>query len=364
MWDLCMAPDDTLYIGACVEHTGGMTAVLCSYHRSDDRVKYLADMAGVTGESPDSGHATQGKIHFTLNHNPNDGCIYGATHCTTAPKGEKTWSPFTMYRDPVREYPGGHLFVHNPKTCETRGLGILIPYEGIRVMVLDPVRNLLHGTTYPKNHYFIYDLARKKLEDVGRIGSVHQLALMIDQEGNGFTTDSFGRILRCDAGTHRLSMTGAQLPHAPFRRGEGNYLLQAVRQPGTDIFYGATYCVDAHLFRYDLKTNEMTDLGLPYGFAYKPNVLAHTYAGGMTFGKDGYLYYTIGEQKPEMNDGHIIRYDTRTRMAEDLGILGEGPLKFYGNSCHAKTDSQGNIYIAPNGGIPLRFFIYHPEKKE
>ena len=163
LWDLCMAPDDTLYIGACVEHTGGMSAWLCSYHRRTDRIEYLADMGVVTGEDPASGHATQGKIHFALNYNPNDGCIYGATHCTTAPLGEKTWAPFTMYSDPIRNYPGGHLFVYDPRTRETRGLGILMPHEGIRVMVLDPARNLLHGTTYPRNHYFIYDLNRKKL---------------------------------------------------------------------------------------------------------------------------------------------------------------------------------------------------------
>lgn len=360
LWDLCMAPDDTLYIGACVEYTGGMSAVLCSYHRSKDRIEYLADMADVTGESPDSGHATQGKIHFSLCCG-NEGLIYGATHCTTAPKGEKEWSAFIMYCDPVRNYPGAHLFVHDSKTLQTSDLGILIPNEGVRVMTIDRQRNLLHGTTFPKCHYFVCDLEKKKLADLGRFGNVHQLSLFIDDEGNAYTTDSFGWLIRCDAGGRRLRRLDIQLPHAPFRRGEHNVLWQAVKQPGTGIIYGATYTVDARLFRYEPKTNKMTDLGVACGYQYDPTDLERTYPGGMTFGKDGFLYYTIGEVCPgEARRGHIIRYDTSTNEAEDLGVLIADGMPFSGNCNHAQTDSKGNIYIA-QGGVPPRFFIYMPE---
>ena len=364
MWDMCMGPDDTLYIGACVEHTSGMSAWLCSYHHATDKIEYLADIGEVTGQDPASGHATQGKVHFSLCFG-SDGLLYGATHCTTAPKGDRIWSPFTMYCDPVRDFPGAYLFVHDPKTRETRSLGIITPREGVRVMVMDRERDILHGTTYPKCHYFVHDLRKRETKDLGRFGNVHQLALFLDDDGNGYTTDSFGRMIRCEAGTHRLTRLKTQLPHAPFRKGEHNIMAQAVRQPGTEIIYGGTYCADSHLFRYDPRNDAMTDLGLPYGREDQPTCLASTYAGGMTFGKDGHLYYGIadgGVKDPDAPRGHIIRHNVSTGEAEDLGLLVCENGQFSGRSVHAKTDSLGNIYIAQNSSVPPQFFIYYAER--
>lgn len=384
IWDMCMAPDDTLYIGACVEHTSGMSARLCSYRRDTDKVEYLADMAEVTGEPNDSGRPTQGKIHFSLCYD-NEGLIYGATHCTTPPKGERSWPAFSMYCDPIRSFPGAHLFVHDPKTRETRSLGVLVPHEGFRVMVMDRERGLFHITTYPKCHYLIYDLERKKLEDLGRFANLHQLALFLDREGNAYTTDSFGRLFRVEADTHRITPLGVQLPHAPFRSGEHNILWQVAKQPGRDVVYGATYVRDAHLFRYDIKANEMTDLGLPYGRRDPLPVPEEVCLYGVTFGHDGYLYYTTGEgREPEAlprskppgpltaddarkrprppSKGHLIRYDVDTGVAEDLGIVAPEGVMFNGRSCHATTDSRGIIYFNQSTCTPPRFYIYHPER--
>jgi len=385
IWDMHMAPDDTLYIGACVEHTAGMSAWLCSYRHDTGKVEYLADMAEVTGESNDSGHATQGKIHFSLCHD-NDGLIYGATHCTTAPKGDIRWSPFSMYRDPIRSFPGSYLFVHDPKTRETRSLGILTPNEGIRVMVMDRDRNLLHITTYPKCHYLIYNLQKKTLEDLGRFAHLHQLALFLDRKGNAYTTDSFGRMLRIAADTHRIESLGVQLPHAHFRSGEHNILWQVAKQPGREVIYGATYVRDARMFRYDMESNEMTDLGLAYGRREPLPIPEEVAIGGMTFGKDGSLYYTTAEgREPEdlprsnpprpydpnapqdvpwrrKSPGHLIRYDIETRGAEDLGIFGPEELPFNGRSCHGTTDSKGNLYFNQSVSTPPRFYIYRPER--
>ena len=385
IWDMRMMPDDTLYIGACVEHTSGMSAWLCSYRHDTGKIEYLADMADVTGERNDSGHPTQGKIHFSLCYD-NDGLIYGATHCTTPPKGEASWPPFSMYCDPIRSFPGAYLFVHDPKTRDTRSLGILTPHEGIRVMVMDRDRNLLHITTYPKCHYLIYDLKKKTLKDLGRFAHLHQLALFLDRKGNAYTTDSFGRLFRVTADTHRIENLGVQLPHAPFRSGEHNILWQVARQPSREVVYGATYVRDARMLRYDMETNEMTDLGLACGRREPLPIPEEVAIGGMTFGKDGFLYYTTAEgREPEdlprsnppppfdpeakqefpwrrRTPGHLIRYNVETGDAEDLGVVTSEGIPFNGRSCHGMTDSTGNIYFNQSTGTPPRFYVYSPER--
>ena len=364
MWDMFLAPDDTLYIGANVEHTDGMSAYLCSYRIDTDKIEYLADIGEVTGEAPDSGHASQGKIHFSLCMDKS-GLLYGATHCTTAPKGDPIWSPFTMYTDPVRSFPGSYIFVHDPKTKETRSLGLVIPHEGIRVMVIDQERDLLHITTYPKNHYYLYDLKSGEMQDLGRIGNVHQLALFLDDEGNGYTTDSFGNMIKCNIKKRRIEKLNTQLPHAPFRKGENNIMFQITRRPGTNLFYGSSYCVDQHLFRYDPTKDEMIDLGLGYGRRDFPlRMQSASYPGGLTFGHDGLLYYAIQESTgnpEEPTRGHIIQRNVDTGEEVDLGYAAADGLRYSGRSCHAKTDTKGNIFFAQNGSTPPQFFIYYNE---
>jgi hypothetical protein len=371
IWDLCMTPSDMLYIGACIEHTSGGNAWLCSYDCNQDTITYLANMEDVTGDKVNSGIAPHGKIHFSLCYD-NDGIIYGATHCTTAPQGDPVWSPFTMYCDATRYYPGAHLFRHDPRTGETASLGILIPHEGIRVMRLDPERMVFHGTTYPKNHYFTYDLRTRELRDLGRIGNIHQLCLFIDANGNGYSTDHFGRMIRCNADTHELVMLKTQLPHAPFRRGEYNIMLSAVNEPGSTVFYGTTYSMDMRLFRYDTKKDEMTDLGTPYGYSDRPDPMAfhesgingntEIFPGGVALGKDGWLYYPIAAPGRDGNapyEGHLMRLHPLLEEAQDLGILTAGEHTFTGSGCHAKSDSKGNIYIVEDSATPPRFYIYH-----
>jgi hypothetical protein len=353
-----MHPDDTLYIGACLERTGGGNAWLCSYRADTDRIEYLADLGVVTGEGPETGRPTHGKIHFSLCVDAK-GLVYGATHCTTAPLGDPVWSPFTMYTDSMRSYPGAHLFVHDPRTKETTALGILTPREGIRVMVLDQDREVLHGTTYPKDHYFIYNLRTKEFRDLGRIGFLHQLALILDDEGNGYTTDSWGRFIRCKADTYELEYTGAQMPHS-FANGEHNYFWQAVAQPGTGVIYGMGHRSHSSLFRYHPRTNTVEDLGLCYGGRDPSPYGSHrSSGGGMTFAPDGFLYYITREWSDSSSESrqHLIRYDTSADSQTDLGILQDGDVVFRDISSHAKADSRGNMFIADSHESPPRFWV-------
>lgn len=363
IWDLRVHPDDTLYIGACMERTSGGTAWLCSYRSDTDDTELLADLGVVTGEGPETGRPTHGKIHFSLCCDP-EGIVYGATHCTTAPAGDPGWSPLTNYTDSIRSYPGAHLFRHDPSTKETRTLGVLTPREGIRVMVLDARRNILHGTTYPKNHYFIYDLNKNELTDLGRIGFLHQLAIVLDAEGNGYTTDSWGRFIRCKADSFELEYTGAQMP-CSFTNGEHNYFWQAVLQPETGTIYGAGHQETTILFRYDTRSNEVENLGPSYGYVDTSAYGSLAYpVNGLVFSPDGFLYY-VAMELPGLGGSarrnHLIRYDTATHEQTDLGVIQVGDTTFADISSHAQADSKGNLYIADSHASPPRFFVYLAE---
>jgi hypothetical protein len=131
IWTIVLGQDQNVYLGLCLEGHGGGIAQAYQYDTQARAARHLADMEEVTGESVDNGHATQGKIHFSLCH-ASDGKLYGATHCTTPPMGESIWHPLSMWDDPDRSFLGAHIFRHDLHTGETVDFGVIARNEAYR----------------------------------------------------------------------------------------------------------------------------------------------------------------------------------------------------------------------------------------
>ena len=189
IWSITLGHDDQVYLGLCLEGKGGGVAQVYRYDTNARQLQHLADMGEVTGEAADSGHATQGKIHFSLCH-ATDGKLYGATHCTTPPMGQRIWSPLTMWGDPVMSFPGGHIFRYDTHTGESVDFGPIFPNDGIPYLTLDEERERLYGVTYPKAHFFRTDLVGRNVVDYGRVSSWYPISMVFDETGNLWHTCS------------------------------------------------------------------------------------------------------------------------------------------------------------------------------
>lgn len=84
---------------------------------------------------------SQAKIHAQL-HEGRDGRVYGATHV-------KVEDP-----DSTRNYPGGHWFAYDPATSRTEDLGWSRRHEGIITACMDRQRNILYGISWPTGYLF------------------------------------------------------------------------------------------------------------------------------------------------------------------------------------------------------------------
>ena len=133
---------------------------------------YLIDVAEEVGEPPDNGRATQCKVHYSLV-GSESGLIYGATHLSGPPKGEIVYNPWGCWNDEKRCFKGSMLFIWDIKREEVIFTSLLYPKEGCRAMALDEERGRLYGITYPRDHFFSYDLKKKELINLGRIGSIN-----------------------------------------------------------------------------------------------------------------------------------------------------------------------------------------------
>ena len=322
-WSLISGPDGCAYVGACCEHLGGVTAVIVRY-RADGRYDYLVDMGEATGQPGDNGRATQCKIHYSMIVDES-GTLYAATHLSGPPLGHVIYNPWGNWGDPHVSFAGAGLVVYDTGSDRVLWTDFLYPQEGCRCLALDRERQLLYSCTYPLNHFHRYDLASRSDRDFGRIGAVNPQAIWLDTRGTAYTTDDFGRILRVEAGSDRLESTGLSLPHPPFQNGWHDVVYDVTPCPQPDRVVGVAWNAWPHFWIHDMAEGRLHDLGPvhPGLTGLEPNQINQSHVGGLAFGPDGLLYFSVmSEHHPERGMiSHLKRLDTQTGKMEDLGPI-------------------------------------------
>ncbi len=90
---LSAGPDGRIYAAACCEQSPGKSVKVVRYDRARDRLEWLFDAAEAAGDPPDSGRATQCKIHYSFASSPKTGLLYCATHLSGPPTGARPGGP-------------------------------------------------------------------------------------------------------------------------------------------------------------------------------------------------------------------------------------------------------------------------------
>ncbi|MCD6350806.1 MAG: hypothetical protein J7M26_01695 [Armatimonadetes bacterium] len=326
-WSLNAGPDRRAYVAACCEHLGGVAAVIVRYS-PDGKREPLIDMGEASGQPADNGRATQCKIHYSLILDP-DGIMYAATHLSGPPLGHVVYNPWGNWGDPHVSFAGAALVVYDTKKDEMLWSDFLYPQEGCRCLALDLQRRRLYSVTYPLDHFHMYELDERRDTDYGRIGAVNPQAVWLDPHGNAYTTDDWGQVLRFDADAQRLEALDRFLPHPPFDNGWHHMVYDVVALPGEPTkVVGVAWAAWPHLWLYDMAEGDqgqMIDLGPfhPDATGHEPNCMNRTHVGGLVFGPDGLLYYSImSEHDPQRGIiSHLRRLDLSTGEHEELGPL-------------------------------------------
>lgn len=364
-WSLITGADGLIYIGVCAEMTGGVSAYIASYNPETGRVEYLLEVADVLGVPADNGEAAHGKVHYCLL-SDNEGILFGATHCTAMPLGDSIWRPWGTWTHPVKHFGGSGIFGYDPKKKEVLFSRIFLPHEGSRCMAISNKRRKIYGISYPRNHFFIYDLAKHELRDLGRIGSINPQCIFLDGDENAYTTDDYGTLIKCDGDREELIDTGVRIPHASFRNGFHNVLYDAAAAPDGKSVYGVTWNFGVRMFQYDFRKKKVYDLGKAYGDDTESWFhIIDEHVGGLVFGPDDYLYFTMNIHEEGLDGPCIIRLNTETLKRENLGqITYKG--KPADHISRGARDFYGNLYFAEVGASPTKIFKYQPEgiKKE
>ena len=356
-WSLVTGANGRVYFAACGEITGGLGAYVIEHNPDTGRHEVLVDVAEVAGQPTDSGRATQSKIHYSLV--PcSDGTLYAATHCSGPPLGHPIWRPWNAWDDPVHGFPGSHLIHIDPASGSARSLGTLTPNEGCRAMALAERRGLLYGITYPRDHFFVYDLSDGVVRDLGRVGDINPQAIWTDPDENAYTTDDNGWLVRYCVSTGRLEQLPLRLPHASFREGWHTLPYDVVSAPDGASVYGSMWSFDGRLFRhvFDSKGGTIEDLGKVLGQEEADAKWDADHVGGMVFGPDGMLYLAARTTREDRHGMFLVRVSPETLDREVLDPIDDGEWHSQYIS-RADRDADGRLYLADVSNRPPRMYI-------
>jgi hypothetical protein len=316
----------------------------CALYEYDVRTKTLT----LRGFVPEMAHLRdfqwQGKIHSQMTEGP-DGATYFSTD------GGEVRHLYLM--DHPRGYGGGFIFRWDLGTQQLTSLGMGLPYDSVKDLVVDPVGGLLYGTTFPQVHFVVYDPRKNDLRDLGRLGSGHvPRVVFTDKWGNGYYTDWRQRLVKYERATGRLVFARDPLPAFP-------------GTPGHSIITGVTaYAVDAatgtiYLVTFGSKVlafhptekgiGRVEDLGGLYD-GDKP--LSSYYCPNLAFARNGKLYYFIGGHDWYAIQGRLVlmEMDPRTRQKR---LLASWPTSEINEVTGADVkDEEGNLYFTGRKDVP------------
>jgi len=359
-WSLSAGPDGRIYAASCCERLPGGGVYVLRYDDETDSLETVVDVAEATGEPLDSGRATQCKIHYSFAASPSDGILYAATHLSAPGFGHRRYSPWADWKDEHRAFPHSTVLAYDTRRDEVLWGGPFIPREGCRCLALDERRGRLYAISYPRDHFWIYDLATRKIRDLGRLGSVNSQGIFTDPRGRVFTTNCSGQIVRYDPDSDRLEELPVFVPHDPRKSGWHDVLYDVVASPEGDCVYGVPWNSDPHLLRYwpeDGPFGRMEDLGAVHQ-RRDPTAAVCFYldhCGGLVFGADGALYFATtrwpegGESLSPLRhdiraEGIVVRMDVRTLERTDFARV-EKPEAMGHYVSRGARDRLGNLFF-------------------
>ena len=312
-------------------------AQMYSYDPVTDKIRHLGDITEACGEKG-SKTIVQGKSH--VNFVEKNGKLYFATHLgyySLIDGMEKIGVP----PDGYKPYPGGHFLAYDMNRGKFEDLAIAPHGEGILTMNMDTLRGRIYGITWPTGYFIRYDLATKKLKNMGPISRQGEngkgenyrtlcRSIVIDpRDGSVYFSTGDGDILRYSYDSDSIDV----LKDVDLKK--DYFGLYDVTSPGhmgynwrqtiwyepENVVYGV-HGNSGYLFRFDpaIPKVEVVEriTSLPSKKSGMFDQFSYGYLG-FTLGPDGHtLYYLTGG--PVYVDGKRVRGKSSTAMGESKGV--------------------------------------------
>lgn len=350
-WAQKMGMDKKVYIGLCMEFTSGGIAQLYNFDTEKEKLTHVLDIAKITGDFPESGRATQGKIHFSLCPTK-DLKMYGSTHATTAPLNDPFWDPYAMLNDGYKYFDGAHLYCYDSVSGDIVDFGVIIPRQGVPLLVLDENSGRFFGITYPLAHLFTCDMRGRDLIDLGKVSEHYPISILHYDNENIFLTDNDGRVIRINPKTLKVTFTDTFLVHPEWSDGRLlGWMCDSTVGPDKKIYCGGY--LSTRIMRFWPEGNKiiLEDLGYPLEEKIDANMIRLL---AFTFDKAGNLFHILATDQGSF----MMSYSLKDKTIKNHGLMIKDGIKATG--WRADIDDKDRIYFADVGNIPVNLWRFDP----
>lgn len=348
-----------------------------------DKVEFLGDLTEICGEGGKK-IIPQGKSHVRFYES--DGKLYFSTHVGYYELIDGMDRLPVDPPDGYELYAGGHILSYDLQSRAFEDLAIIPEGEGVVSMTMDKERRQIFGITWPRGHFFHYDVDAGQLKMLGQISGNGEAgqpgedfrslcrSLVVDpKDGTVYVSISEGDILHYHPPIGKL----VTLPHLnlridyfgkydPTQPGSMGYNWRKIFWYGPEDMAYAVHGNSGYLFRIDLRQQQLeiveritSELSRKCGMF---DQFSYGYLG-FQLGPDGKtIYYLTGgpiyengkrlKGEDEIAKGaakglenlHLVTFDLAKREYRDHGPIfyanGQRPL--YVNSIAVGDD--GSIY--------------------
>ncbi len=358
---LAAGPDGLVYAGTCTslakERLGAM---LITLDPKTNKQKILLDVMKVTGEQ---GAKTfpQSKIHSQIQFD-SKGVAWFGTH-------SYQWETLQQYEKDPKAYTGGYLLAYDTKTAKVTNLGILVPHESIMSLAVAESVGKIYCIMHPTGRFVAYDIASKKVSDLGAVLGFPCRTVVALPDGRGYTFTQDGHVVRYTPSTGKLEVLNVAIPDDQKEsvvRGKDYYNnpFALVVSADQKHIYGTGW-MSGYLFDYqpdEGAQGKLRILGVAFGDSVVPGERRDLVIA-MDKAPDGRIYYA-GYCS---NEGRVVRFDPKTGKREYLGRMAVNGKSIAREVSDAISGAltvlqDGTVVVCTFNNHQTIYNLFHPEQ--
>ena len=361
-WDMNVSPfDGTVYISMCYEGGHGAHSRLVAYNYEKDESKVVMKVENLT--LPPKRQLPHSKLHEAIDFLP-DGRLIATTHSTDRAMHHPEWMPFAHVDHVYEGFPGSAILVYDPKTGESRNLGIPAPRESIYGACYDVRHNAYYMIGFMRGHVYRYSLDDCTVKDLGKAAEVYCYRLHRGPDGHIYGMTKSGFLFRINVDKEEIEDLHWRMPAFPDNFVNNTwyrYMSQAHDVSDHEFVFTSTATECMYLF--DTDTLKVTCLGKRCPVDYVNDFEIDPWClDEFCVDKYGVLWYSmagwmIDKPRDEFfrgpNPRILVRWDFRNEpKPEILGLIGTQQHNYSGSSVLC-LDKERDIFYCLGASSPV-----------